>query len=935
MERYTGVVIIHGIGDEQRNDTLLQALDALTYWFNHHAGLQLQPAGQGRIWLTTALGKDADPDEPASRATMELVAPAASDPGQQTIPGTDEGAGLRLEFREVWWAESFGLPNPGTVLSWARVQWREQLTRLLLTAGVRLGPAEVARRDAARHIPQALTYRPELAVQPAATTATAPATTLGAEGAAAAAHRGTSPHAAAAQRPRRWMAAGVWCYDLVQHLWKLVQWLVSIPLIGLLLLLVGLLLVLAKIPFLQSALLTSATNTINAVALHWIGPIRVYLLQYGWSSAIRERFEREVEVFLADPQCERLVVVAHSMGTVVSYEGLTTVLARPQWQTRAAHLPMTYICLAGALRRFWLLSRTDPERLRGVLPERVRWLDFWSRYDPVAVGPLSPRAVPPLNPGASAQTRANDKALRARLADCENVDVINTDSIFSDHTTYWDNLEQVVGPIARELVAGHAALERLVEAHLATRAEVLRRHWNVGWRYLVALTGGLGLAVLLLGVDVRTNGGLGAAILSLLGQGLGSAPVQSFLQNNIPGYSAIHSYLASGNQVQSVGQVLTSNPSIVVPYVLSYYVTAQSVAVVATAVVAMGLGVWLTGALVAAPNPIAFPEATDETHAKRGIFALWVLATLPASVAALLYFGLKVSPPPGHVDPRTLPQPAFTVLMLWWLGGVLAISLWFAALFDALRSRQPVWVVALIAGGVLYFLLLSVPIGVQPNVNSVSFGYAFALPLTLLAVAVVGCLALVFPALQHRQWGLSISLLVAALLPIAYLAVLVFPAKVGFDPSGFPFGPAIIYGLSVGPYRVLHPRKVAGEGEGARVLLIAALIPFTLNYFHAGIPHWFVIPGWIVVPLAVAAVLASEVAAVRVRQWTWVVGVPLLALLTLGVQLVVLGQLAKYAGLRWTYVPALAPVSLLVASACYVLWAGPPARAVAGQPGVN
>ncbi|HEV2457188.1 MAG TPA: hypothetical protein VGS80_02405, partial [Ktedonobacterales bacterium] len=38
-EPYTGVVVIHGIGNEKRNATLQQALDALSYWFNHHAEL--------------------------------------------------------------------------------------------------------------------------------------------------------------------------------------------------------------------------------------------------------------------------------------------------------------------------------------------------------------------------------------------------------------------------------------------------------------------------------------------------------------------------------------------------------------------------------------------------------------------------------------------------------------------------------------------------------------------------------------------------------------------------------------------------------------------------------------------------------------------------------------------------------------------------------
>jgi hypothetical protein len=917
---------------------LLQALDTLTYWFNHKAGLHLKPVGQGRIWLTTELGKDADPDAPASHATMEMVAPMANDASELLTPGTlrtDAGTRLRLEFREVWWADSFGLPDVGTVLSWARLQWREQLTRLLLTAGFRFGPAEIARRDCAWSIPQALTYHPDLAPDLAAKPTAAPATEPGAaENATADATADATAH-----RQQRWIAACVWCYDLVQYLWKLAQWVVSVPLIGTLLLLVGLALLLAKLPFFQSALLTSATRTINSVTLHWIGPIWVYLLQYGWSSAIRERFEQELEAFLDDPQCERLVVIAHSMGTVVSYEALTTVLARPQWQSRATHLPITYVSLAGALRRFWLLSRTDPERLRATLPEHVRWLNFWSRYDPVAVGPLSPRALPPLNRNASAQDQATDKALRARLATCENVDVINTDSVFSDHTTYWDNLEQVVGPIARELVAGHPALERLVEGRLATRADVLRRHWSVGWRYLIALAGGLGLAALLVGVDVRTNGGLVAAILSLLGQGLGSAPVQAFLQNNIPGYTAIYDYLASGNRARAIGVDVTTNPGLLVPYLLSYYVTAQSVAAVATAVVAMGIGMWLTGALVAAPSPITYPGATDETHANHSIFTLWVLTMLPVLAGLVLEFGLTnagIRPyPSGHFNPQSLPWPTLSVVLLFWVAGALAITLWIVAFFDALRRRQLVWVAALSAGALLYLLLiLAIPPRWNPDVTSTPFGYAFALPLMLLAVLLVGCLTITASAFQRRQWSMSIGVLVGALYPGCALVALVVSAKsgpiLGLLTLAFPIGPAVIYGLCMGPYRALYPRKAFGEGVegvGVRVLLVAALIPFTLNYFNAALSDWFVIPEWIVLLLAVAAALACEVAAVRERQWVWVVGVPLLTLLTLGAQLTLLGQLSNYTPLRWTEAPSLAPVALLVTAACYVLWAGPVARA--------
>src|SRR5262245_16827245 len=71
-DRYTGVVLIHGIGDEKRNETLQEALNALTHWFNQVAGLALRPSGPGRVWVRTDLTNDDDPDSRSSRATLEL-----------------------------------------------------------------------------------------------------------------------------------------------------------------------------------------------------------------------------------------------------------------------------------------------------------------------------------------------------------------------------------------------------------------------------------------------------------------------------------------------------------------------------------------------------------------------------------------------------------------------------------------------------------------------------------------------------------------------------------------------------------------------------------------------------------------------------------------------------------------------------------------------
>jgi hypothetical protein len=112
LDQYTGVIVIHGIGDIKRNTTLEQAVNTLAYWFNREAGLALRREGHDRIWLRAEFTDDPNPDAPAARATMNLAAP------EDGVVSPDAGARLRLEFREVWWAESFGLPAVRATLQW-------------------------------------------------------------------------------------------------------------------------------------------------------------------------------------------------------------------------------------------------------------------------------------------------------------------------------------------------------------------------------------------------------------------------------------------------------------------------------------------------------------------------------------------------------------------------------------------------------------------------------------------------------------------------------------------------------------------------------------------------------------------------------------------------------------------------------------------------
>src|SRR5260370_32396605 len=116
QNHYTGVLIIHGLGAIKRNATLQEATDALTYWFNREAGLALRPSGPGRIWLTTALTDDTNPDAHAARASMQIE---VSD-GQATVPHALTS--LQLEWRGGLGAEALCLPSRGANPRVARVQ---------------------------------------------------------------------------------------------------------------------------------------------------------------------------------------------------------------------------------------------------------------------------------------------------------------------------------------------------------------------------------------------------------------------------------------------------------------------------------------------------------------------------------------------------------------------------------------------------------------------------------------------------------------------------------------------------------------------------------------------------------------------------------------------------------------------------------------------
>jgi hypothetical protein len=894
--QYTGVIVIHGIGDEKRNATLQEAVNALTYWFNHTAGLALRPDGPGRVWIASQLPGDDDLDALAARATLELE-PPASDGSDADV----DAHRLVLHLREVWWAQAFGTPSIAEAIKWARIQLRDQATRIRFPTSQLDDPAA---------------ERPSIA--PPGQLSGHPFKRPGSD-------------ARTARARRAMLNVLLWVYGRVQFVWKLAQWITLTPLISALLLIIGFLRLFAFIPFVRSGLLTAMTRVVDYLALHWISSMEVYMLDYTRSSAIRHLFERELEDFLGDPACDRIIVIAHSMGTVISYEGLCTTLARPGWHRNDKQI--TFICLAQGLRRFWLLQRTDVRRLRNPLPASVgRWVHFWARYDPVSAGPLSAAALPRLVPEADPSGSDPYPQLLASLSRCTNVQVVNTDSTFTDHTTYWQNLDEVVGPIAVELVAGHPTLEPLVRAHLASVDEVLGRRWNIAWRALVAIASGFGFAALLFALDAYYQGNVGRTILGAIGGIIGSSPVQSFLESNIPFYTAVRSYLQSGSQAQSLADIFL-NPNLTLSYLVTHFLTPGTVATAVTAILLVGAGTLLTGRVLSEPSPFRYSAVAPSIPGARTVFSLSTIGIMLAGLTlalALVIVGV-LGTGPTSAAAQELTWPWILLLLVFSAFQVAALASFGAALLDAARTHRWGWLVVLP-------VIRAVFIGPRwSDLSAFHVGESLVYVLALLGVALVGlCIALP-AALRARHWGLvaALSTLIGL---VAYSAAATGNGNgLGVDVlygalGGFVLVPVfqimgailpiypLMYGLWAGHAELLNVHERSRRPSVPLALTFFALAVVALSRVGAGIP-----PA-LSVALCSVAWCACVLNAIRSRQWGWVVAIPVLTTLAYVLLLIVhpipggeniLSQLVSSVDAS----PVIA--SLLTGALSYALWEAP------------
>jgi hypothetical protein len=219
---------------------------------------------------------------------------------------------------------------------------------------------------------------------------------------------------------------------------------------------------------------------LDSFLVDWFGDMRILLHDPAQAANIRARLAGAIDGLVARG-CGPIVVVAHSGGVVVGFTTLT--------DPGHAQLPVTKLVTLGqGLDLAWQLENAwcglpPGDRLvpkLGGVGWPGRWVDFWASYDPAPGGPLTP-----------------PDGVDARPAE---MPVRNRMSLLDDHGTYWENDEEFLIPLLRQLDTpdGPPSRSRFFRDRLSELVRVERRRQRVGvlaaWRWICLVAAGIALS---------------------------------------------------------------------------------------------------------------------------------------------------------------------------------------------------------------------------------------------------------------------------------------------------------------------------------------------------------------------------------------------------------------------------------------------------------
>lgn len=190
---------------------------------------------------------------------------------------------------------------------------------------------------------------------------------------------------------------------------------------------IAVLFVLAQIPIpqVQEFILF---KTLRFFLLTRIGDFYTFMYDDVQAVHIRETVPYAISYLATNLRCAEIVVVAHSQGTVVAFDALTSGAVPEIKKVR------TLVTFGAALNNAWRVAPSPrTTRITGELPAHIRWVDFWSAYDNVSGAPTKRPTSPPFrNPD-------------------EWVEVTNSMNILMDHGGYLNNSEEFLSRLAQEI----------------------------------------------------------------------------------------------------------------------------------------------------------------------------------------------------------------------------------------------------------------------------------------------------------------------------------------------------------------------------------------------------------------------------------------------------------------------------------------------------
>jgi hypothetical protein len=190
-----------------------------------------------------------------------------------------------------------------------------------------------------------------------------------------------------------------------------------------------------------------------------IAQFRTFLEDGVQAAAMRSRVEGVVDWLVRAQRCDETYVLGHSEGAVLAFDALCR-LRDPKLLGSVQKL----FTFGAGLNKAWLLE-ADPTRFPRPLPRHIHWVDFWTSYDPVPAGSLTPRPAAPRIYDPSAVTRAKESPPGALSPDPlpaehspepggpVSEEITGEMDLMTDHGAYWKNYEEFLARVAQEIDA--------------------------------------------------------------------------------------------------------------------------------------------------------------------------------------------------------------------------------------------------------------------------------------------------------------------------------------------------------------------------------------------------------------------------------------------------------------------------------------------------